>query len=131
MPSKPREEFKTPRATPEEALERYAFMDEVIRTERPAGTSIDELESAIGMYMLAHHFGWKPMYLVHSKRTIRKYEEILGIKVVETFAEIGPDADRSNAYKIIQKVSNFWKLVSGDEKPPVALDKRTLSDKGT
>ena len=71
------------------------------------------------------------MYLVHSKRTIRKYEDLLGIKLSEHFPEFGPDADRTNAYKIIQKVSNFWKLVSGDEKPPVALDKRTLGDKGT
>ncbi len=78
------------------------------------------------MYLLAHHLGWKVLYLVHSKKTIRKYEEILGIKLSEVFDEFGPDADRTNAYKIIKAVSNFWKLVSGDEKSPLDLDKRQI-----
>lgn len=116
---------KTPPATPEQALERYALMDKAIRG---SGFQIDELESALGMYMIGFHFGWKVLYLVHSKRTIKKYESMLGIKVTETFPEFGPDADRTNAFKIIQTVSNFWKVVSGDEKPAVQLDKRALSD---
>ncbi|KQW76142.1 hypothetical protein ASC67_00205 [Methylibium sp. Root1272] len=78
------------------------------------------------MYLLAHHLGWKVLYLVHSKKTIRKYEEILGIKLSEVFDEFGPDAERTNAYKIIKAVSNFWKLVSGDEKSPLELDKRQI-----
>ena len=116
---------KTPSATPEQALERYALMDKAIRG---SGFQIDELESALGMYMIGFHFGWKVLYLVHSKRTIKKYEAMLGIKVTDTFPEFGPDADRTNAFKMIQTVSNFWKVVSGDEKPAVQLDKRALSD---
>lgn len=34
--------------------------------------------------MVGFHFGWKVLYLVHSKRTIKKYEAMLGIKVTET-----------------------------------------------
>jgi hypothetical protein len=131
MPAPKRPVRKTPLATPEQAQERYAFMDQVIRQMRPNGFSIDEVESALGMYMLAYHFGWKVLYLVHSKKTIKKYEEILGLKLSDAFDEFGPDADRTNAYMIIQKVSNFWKLVSGDEKSPLDLDKRGLADKGT
>lgn len=116
--------------TPDEATERYAFIDNVIRTLPPDRFGIDELESALGMYMLAHHLGWKVLYLVHSKKTIRKYEEILGIKLSEQFEEFGLDAPRTNAYKIIKAVSNFWKLVSGDEKSPLDLDKRQIT-KGT
>jgi hypothetical protein len=116
---------KTPAPTPEEALARYALMDKAIRG---SGFQIDELESALGMYMIGFHFGWKVLYLVHSKRTIKKYEALLGIKVTETFPEIGPDADRTNAHKIIETVSNFWKVVSGDEKPSLKIDKRSMSD---
>ena len=65
----------------------------------------------------------------HTK--IKKYEEILGIKVSEVFEPEGPDADRTNAFKIIKAVSNFWKTVSGEEKPPFVVDKRGMSDKGT
>ena len=78
------------------------------------------------MYMLGFHFGWKVLYVIHSKRTIRKYEELLGITVRDTFDEFGPDADRTNALKVINTVSSFWKLVSGDEKPTIEIDKRTL-----
>ena len=119
--------LKTPLLTPEQAQERYAFLDSVIRQRRPEGIQIDELESALGMYVLAHYFGWKVLYLIHSKRTIRKYESLLGIKLSETFEPFGPDADRTNAYKLSQLVSNFWKAVSGDEKLPVGIDKRVMS----
>ena len=127
MPTKQQKKRKTPLATPEEAVERYGLMDRAIRGE---GFQIDELESALGMYMVGHHFGWKVLHVVHSKKTIRRYEEILGIKISEAFDEVGPDADRTNAYKIMQTVSNFWKLVSGEEKPGLQLDKRALT-KGT
>lgn len=115
---------KTPPPTPEQAIERYAFMDRAIRQ---TGLQLDELESALGMYMVGFHFGWKVLYVIHSKKTIRKYEEILGISVRDVFDEFGPDADRTNAYKISQAVSSFWKLVSGEEKPSVDLDKRTVT----
>jgi hypothetical protein len=116
--------LKTPVATHEQAAERYALMDQAIRN---GGFQIDELESALGMYMIGFHFGWKVLYLIHSKRTIKKYEGILGIKISEAFPEFGPDADRTNAYMLIQSVSSFWKMVSGEEKPPIQLDKRALS----
>lgn len=116
---------KTPLPTREEAVERYAFMDKAIRQ---TDLQLDELESALGMYMIGFHFGWKVLYVIHSKKTIRKYEEILGISVREVFDEFGPDAERTNAYKITQAVSSFWKMVSGEEKPAVDLDKRSLAD---
>lgn len=114
---------KTPLPTPEVAFERYFFMDQAIRKD---GLQLDELESALGMYMIGFHFGWKVLYVIHSKKTIRKYEEILGISVRDVFEEYGPDADRTNAYAVIQKVSSFWKFVSGDEKSTLDLDKRSL-----
>lgn len=114
---------KTPSATSKEVSERYALMD---RTIRQTGFQIDELESALGLYMVGFHFGWRVLYLVHSKRTIAKYETILGVKISEIFPEYGPDADRTNAYKLIQNVSNFWKFVSGDEKTTLQIDKRSL-----
>lgn len=78
--------------------------------------SADELESALGMYVLGHYLGWRVLVLVHSKKTIRKYEDILDIKVREEFPEEGSQAHRSVAYEIARKVSNFWKLVSGEDK---------------
>jgi hypothetical protein len=120
----PRPPRQTPTVTKEEAVERYAVIEQAIRQE---SYQIDEMESAIGMYAIGFHYGWKVLHLVHTKKTIAKYEALLGIKVREVFDPFGHDADRTNAYKIINSVTNFWKLVSGDVKSPVSDDKRTVS----
>ena len=78
--------------------------------------TFDELESAIGMLVLGYYVGWEVLVLMHSKRTIRKYEEILGIVVREEFEKSGSESDRSLAYVAAKKVSNFWKAVSGEAK---------------
>lgn len=74
----------------------------------------DELESALGMLMMGPLVGWKVLVLIHNKRTIRKYEEILGIKVREAFPEEGPYTYKSLGYEWVQKIQNFWKAVSGE-----------------
>jgi len=77
---------------------------------------LDELESALGMLRMGHHFGWKVLYLLHSKKTIRKYEEILGgIKIRDLFPERGPSAYRSHGLRIVDGFTNFWKAISGEE----------------
>lgn len=55
--------------------------------------------------MLRGYVGWKVLVLVHIKRTIRKYEEILGIDVRELFAEEGPSAMRSIGYQASSSTS--------------------------
>jgi hypothetical protein len=117
--------LKTPIPSDQVAIDRYRFMDGIIRQP---GANIDELERALGMYMVGHHFGWKVLHVIHSTATIRKYEAILGIAIIDTFDEIGPDADRTNAYKIIKSVSSFWDWLVGREKFPIDFDKRTFSD---
>lgn len=73
-----------------------------------------QLEAAIGVLMTGRHLGWKPLLLIHDKKTLRRYEEILGVSFREIFPEIGPLAHKSMAWRLCQKVSNFWKAVSGD-----------------
>lgn len=80
---------------------------------RFSGTA-DELEKALGMLMLGDYFGWKVLVLIHNKRTIKKYEVILGISVREFFPDEGPIALRSLGYSVAKDLGNFWKVVSGD-----------------
>lgn len=82
---------------------------------RYTGT-FDELEAALGLLQIGDHIGWKPLVLIHNKRTIRKYEEVLDINIREFFPAEGPSADRSLGYKIAKKIGNFWKAVSGEVK---------------
>ncbi len=76
--------------------------------------SADELEKAIGMLMLGDYVGWKVLVVIHNKRTVRKYEEILGITIRDFFEAEGPIAGRSIGYQLALKIGNFWKVVSGD-----------------
>jgi hypothetical protein len=78
--------------------------------------SADELESALGFLRIGIQIGWRPMAIIHSKRTFKKYEEILGIDARSFFPEETPAASRSIGYKIAKTLSNFWKVVSGDIK---------------
>jgi len=73
-----------------------------------------ELESALGMAILGRQYGWKVIHLLHSKATVKKYEEILRIKVREEFPEKTATSIRNNGFKLVQKVSNFWKAASGE-----------------
>jgi hypothetical protein len=84
----------------------------------------DELEAAIGMYMIGRLVGWKVLLLIHNKRTIRKYEEILHIDVREEFEEEGPFADKSIALNVVKKLGSFWKAVSGELKDDELREKR-------
>lgn len=76
----------------------------------------DELEAALGMLLLGRLTGWKLLALIHNKRTIRKYEEILGINIREAFPEEGPLTEKSQAYILVKKLGQYWKAVSGDLK---------------
>ena len=104
--------------SPSEAKRRHDLMDLAIFDFEG---SLDELEGALGMFMIGRHFGWKVLYVIHSKLTIRKYEAILGIVVREEFPEVGPDAKRSNGYRAIESASNFWKAITSGQIP----EKRT------
>jgi hypothetical protein len=86
----------------------------------------DELEAALGMYALGHYVGWKVLVLVHSKKTIRKYEQILGITVREEFPEEGSQSHRSRALSIAKTLSNFWKAVSGEDKSIDRTERKLL-----
>jgi hypothetical protein len=97
--------------------ERRAELDEIeVKAVINFTGQLDELEKAIGILRVGHQFGWKVLVLGHSKKTIRKYEEILGITFREFFPAEGPSAARSFGYSLAQKIDNFWKVVSGDIK---------------
>ncbi len=117
-PKKPREQKLAKLTAAERAELDRIELDAIAEFEG----DMHELEAALGMLRLGHHFGWKVLYIIHSKRTIRKYEEALGIKVRELFHETGPSSYRNNGYRIAEAASNFWKVVSGDAED-IKIDK--------
>jgi hypothetical protein len=87
----------------------------------------DDLERALGALRLAPHLGWKPLVVIHSKSTIAKYEEILGIKFSDVSDPEGPSAPRSVGYGLVRSASNFWKAVTGEE-PVEKLDRKSRKE---
>lgn len=72
-----------------------------------------ELESAIGVLIVGRHIGWKPTYILHNIKTLKKYQNILNLDFKQQMPEVGYKADNSVGWQVAKKVSNFWKLVSG------------------
>ena len=115
---------KTPHVSADEALRRHKLMDEAILRFRGG---LDELEGALGMYMIGRHFGWKVIYLIHTKKTVAKYESFLGIVVREEFEAETIDSHRNLGFQAASALSNFWKVVSGDDKLPIdRAERRSL-----
>ncbi len=96
--------------------EKIAAFDKVGATVAKFSGSLEELEKAVGMLMIGYHFGWKVLLLVHSKRTIRKYEKILDIDIKAFFPAEGNSAKRSMGLDLAKQIGNFWQVVSGDIK---------------
>ena len=102
---------------PQRGLDREAELN-LIEREAAANFSgqLDDLAAALGMLRMGDYWGWRVLVLIHNKRTIRKYEDILNIKVRDFFLAEGSQSSRSVGYKIAKKIGNFWKAVSGDIK---------------
>lgn len=99
------------------SVEKLKQLQEVeLRAIAKFSGQLDELESALGFLRLGFAYGWKPLTIIHSKKTFRKYENILGIEAREFFPEETATSERSVGYAFAKKLSNFWKAVSGDIK---------------
>lgn len=75
---------------------------------------VTELSNGIGVLILGRKLGWRPTFLLHSPKTIRRYEEHLGLKFQEVLPEGGPKRHRLVSWLLAHKVSNFWKAVKGE-----------------
>ena len=120
VPNKPKAE-KLARLSPGQRAELDRIEAEAVAEFKG---QLDDLESALGMLRMGHHWGWKVLYVIHSKATIRKYEVILRIKIRDVFPEEGPSAYRSAGYRVAQAASNFWKVISGDAAEAKEMDRQ-------
>ena len=74
----------------------------------------DSLSGAIGYLFAGRHYGWRVMFLVHSRATVAKYESILGIKSRDVFPEQTKFSSNSLAFRLLGTATNFWKAVKGE-----------------
>jgi hypothetical protein len=76
--------------------------------------NVNELEQAIGVWIVGRKFGWKVLFLVHDRKTLAKYEKLLGIDFRKELPPEGPLANKSLAWTAFKKFTNFWKAVRGE-----------------
>lgn len=118
MPNKPKDP-KTYRLTPAQEEELRDIEASAIANFKG---DLTQLEAALGMLRMGHRVGWKVLYIIHTKQTVRNYEAILGVRIRDIFDEIGPGSERSIGFNLARRFSNFWKVAGGDIKIPRRRD---------
>ena len=81
--------------------------------------SIPSYQSAVGCLFLCMMMGRRAMQVVHSPKTIAKYEKILGVKFkdLDFIKDETDNSFRSVGYVLARKASDFWDFVRGPKSP--------------
>ena len=96
--------------------------DHLVKRIMTFSGNFDVLEKAVGALIIGQLAGWRVLTLLHSSRTLNRYQKELGLDFKGTFPwdpdrivmpEIGPFARKSFAFEITHKLGNFWKVVRG------------------
>jgi hypothetical protein len=75
---------------------------------------VPSLESAIGALFVGKGMGWKVLRIVHNEKTIRTYEQRLGLRFEVQMEQTTPLSKKSYGYLFAQKWDSFAKLVRGE-----------------
>jgi hypothetical protein len=70
------------------------------------------LESAIGALVWGRVVGWHALRLMHTGRTFKKYEEILGVKLKEVLPERTEESLRMNGLRLAANIGKYWQVVT-------------------
>jgi hypothetical protein len=75
------------------------------------------LESALGALVLGREIGWQALRLMHSGRTYRRYEGILGVRFRDVLEERTKQSDRMMGIRMADKLGKFWQVVTAGQVP--------------
>lgn len=95
--------------------EQRAVIDQAVR--QYSGMS-DTLSSALGALAMGHYVGWRGLLMVHNRQTVRRYEEILGVKFSEIMPERTDQTDRLLGIRIADQLGKFWAVVKSEIRIP-------------
>ena len=76
------------------------------------------LGNALGAMSLGHMYGRRVAMMVYSKKTLRKYQGILGVDFSEIMPEETSLSDRSIGYTTAKTLKSFWRVQTGDIECP-------------
>lgn len=74
------------------------------------------LSAALGAIVLGHKYGWRVLKMAHSPATLKKYEQVIGLKYEDICPELTEQSKRNVGYRVSEKIGAFWKVVLGHVK---------------
>lgn len=87
----------------------------------------DYLLSAVGAYFVGRFLGWRVLRLMCSSKSYARHQRILGIDFKERLPDRGAYSYKSLALAMLDKASDFWRVVRGHERMNYD-DKKFLGD---
>jgi hypothetical protein len=75
-------------------------------------TDLGIVEGAVGALFVGQHYGLRILRIIHSSKTLRQYEQFLGVPFEELIPQHGEFIDRSVAWNIVTTARQYWDLVS-------------------
>src|SRR5688500_1620104 len=74
--------------------------------------SVEVVEAAIGALIVGRLVGHDGLRVLHSWKTLRNYEEILGVKFKELLPPNTRDSDRINGVRWAKKFTALWRALA-------------------
>ena len=85
--------------------------------------NVEIIEAAIGALLIGRLVGYDGLRMIHSWKTLRNYEGLLGVKFKEILREATPDTERINGIRYAKKFGELWRaLAAGVGSQPGARD---------
>lgn len=100
---------------------------EIDRVIRDFHGQSNDLGNALGAFMLGKYYGWKPIMLMYSRASIRKYEKILGMNFKERLPEEGELVHKLKAYRFLRDTKAYWDTIRSGKK---VKDSKVISKSG-
>jgi hypothetical protein len=76
------------------------------------------LAGALGALTFGQLYGWKAVWLVHSRSTIKEYEAALGISFRDHMPERTELSSRITGIRWADELGKFWAVVKGEVSVP-------------
>jgi hypothetical protein len=105
--------------TDQEKIEFCDLIESIIKDYRGNGQL---LGAALGALVLAKYMGWKPVALLHSQATVRRYQTALGVYFKDVMPERGVYSYKSMALFLVDKFNNFWDVIQGRDNKTISKD---------
>lgn len=83
---------------------------------------------AVGALVLGQVYGWRGIMMLHSRSTVRKFEQVLGLSLRDCMPDRTQFSERILGVRIADEMGKFWAVVKGEV--PVAGGKAYIDDAG-